>query len=57
MRDTAGLAAVRASFAPVARFFTASPWRARIGQPGVADFAFGNPQETSAKRLAWEFEC
>ena len=49
MRDTAGLAdslaAVRASFAPVARFFTASPWRARIGQPGVADFAFGNPQE------------
>lgn len=49
MRETPGLvdslAAVRASFAPVARFFTASPWRDRIGQPGVADFAFGNPQE------------
>lgn len=49
MRDMSALAdslvSVRASFAPVARFFTASPWRDRLGQPGVADFAFGNPQE------------
>lgn len=48
MRETSALvdslAAVRASFAPVARSFTASRWRGRIGQPGVAAFAFGNPR-------------
>lgn len=39
------LAAVRASFGEVAGFFNDSPWRARLGLPGVCDFAFGNPQE------------
>ena len=39
------LDAVRASFAPVAAFFNDSRWRDRIGEPGVCDFAFGNPQE------------
>jgi len=48
-RDPALLAdnldVVRASFGPVAAFFNDSPWRNRLGQPGVCDFAFGNPQE------------
>jgi aspartate aminotransferase len=39
------LAAVRASFGPVAAFFNDSRWRSRVGQPEVCDFAFGNPQE------------
>lgn len=39
------LDAVRDSFAPVAAFFNNSQWRDRIGQHGVCDFAFGNPQE------------
>ena len=39
------LDAVRASFGPVAAFFNDSRWRNRLGQPGVCDFAFGNPQE------------
>jgi aspartate aminotransferase len=39
------LDAVRASFGPVAAFFNDSRWRSRLGQPGVCDFAFGNPQE------------
>jgi aspartate aminotransferase len=39
------LDAVRGSFAPVAAFFNDSRWRNRIGEPGVCDFAFGNPQE------------
>jgi aspartate aminotransferase len=39
------LDAVRASFGPVASFFNDSRWRSRLGQPGVCDFAFGNPQE------------
>jgi aspartate aminotransferase len=37
--------AVRASFGPIAAFFNNSTWRDRLGQPGVCDFAFGNPQE------------
>ena len=40
-----GLDAVRASFAPIAAFFNESRWRNRLGDPGVCDFAFGNPQE------------
>ncbi len=47
LRDTsalvAGAAALRAS-PPVAHVFTFSPWRGRIGQPGVVDFAFGTPR-------------
>ena len=39
------LDAVRASFAPVAAFFNDSRWRERLGEPGVCDFALGNPQE------------
>jgi aspartate aminotransferase len=39
------LDAIRASFQPVAAFFNDSRWRERLGQPGVCDFAFGNPQE------------
>jgi aspartate aminotransferase len=39
------LDAVRASFGPVAAFFNDSRWRDRLGEPGVCDFAFGNPQE------------
>jgi aspartate aminotransferase len=39
------LDAVRGSFGPVAAFFNDSRWRDRLGQPGVCDFAFGNPQE------------
>ena len=42
---TDSLAAVRDSFAPIAAFFNDSRWRSRLGQPGVCDFAFGNPQE------------
>lgn len=37
--------AVRASFAPVVKFFETSQWRDRLGEEGVCDFAFGNPQE------------
>jgi aspartate aminotransferase len=39
------LDAVRASFGAVAAFFNDSRWRDRLGQPGVCDFAFGNPQQ------------
>jgi aspartate aminotransferase len=39
------LDAVRTSFGPVAAFFNDSRWRSRLGQPGVCDFAFGNPQQ------------
>jgi aspartate aminotransferase len=34
-----------ASFAPIAAVFNDSRWRERLGEPGVCDFAFGNPQE------------
>lgn len=39
------LGAVKAAFGAVAAYFNDSRWRDRLGQPGVADFAFGNPQE------------
>jgi aspartate aminotransferase len=39
------LDAVRASFGAVAAFFNDSRWRDRLGQQGVCDFAFGNPQQ------------
>jgi aspartate aminotransferase len=39
------LEAVRGSFGPIAAFFNDSRWRDRLGEPGVCDFAFGNPQE------------
>jgi aspartate aminotransferase len=48
-RPTTALAdnldAVMASFAPIAAVFNDSRWRERQGEPGVCDFAFGNPQE------------
>jgi len=39
------LDAVRGSFAPIAAFFNDSRWRERLGEPGICDFALGNPQE------------
>src|SRR5437868_9396049 len=39
------IALVKDAVAPVIRFFEASPWARRIGDPTVSDFVFGNPQE------------
>ncbi len=39
------IAAVIDAVAPVTRFFSESAWARRMGDPDVADFAFGNPQE------------
>ena len=33
------------AFEPIARFFSESRWRKRLGTPEACDFAFGNPQE------------
>lgn len=30
---------------PIYRFITQSSWAGKVGQPGVSDFVFGNPQE------------
>jgi aspartate aminotransferase len=30
---------------PVAHFFTASTYAQRVGEPGICDFAVGNPHE------------
>jgi aspartate aminotransferase len=36
---------VMARLAPVAQFFTASAYARRAGEPGICDFAVGNPHE------------
>jgi aspartate aminotransferase len=37
--------AVQQAVAPVIRFITETSWAAKIGNPTVSDFVFGNPQE------------
>jgi aspartate aminotransferase len=39
------IAAARGAMAPFGRFMTEGSWLRKMGQPGVCDFAFGNPQE------------
>jgi aspartate aminotransferase len=36
---------IAATLAPTLRFFTTSTWARRQGDPGIADFALGNPHE------------
>src|SRR6187551_2782572 len=39
------IAAIMGAIGVIGRFFTESAWARKTKEPGVSDFAFGNPQE------------